>query len=47
MSRRGPPPGMVNAVILGIFYGYFAMNWDGDAEICFADEDNDKRLDDS
>ena len=46
-KRRGPPPGMVNAVILGCFYGYFAMNFDDDAPYCYANDDSDSRLDDS
>ena len=44
--RAGPPPGLINALLLGIFYGYFAMHIDGDADTCFANDSDDSRLKD-
>ena len=43
-GRVGPPPGLINALILGVFYGYFAMNFDGDSDICYANDSSDLRL---
>ena len=45
-GRVGPPPGLINALILGVFYGYFAMNFDGDSDICYANDSSDMRLKD-
>ena len=39
-----PPPGLINALILGCMYGYFALNFDGDSDVCYANDENDKRL---
>ena len=44
--RSGPPPGMINALVLGTFYGYFALNFDGDSDVCYANDDGDQRLED-
>ena len=42
--KSGPPPGLINALLLGTFYGYFALHLDNDAVTCFANDDNDERL---
>ena len=42
----GPPPGLINALVLGIFYGYFAMGFDGDSDVCYANDSDDNRLQD-
>ena len=44
--KSGPPPGLINALLLGIFYGYFALHMDNDADTCFANADDDARLKD-
>ena len=45
-GRGGPPPGLVNAAILSIVYGFFAMGFDSDSNSCFASDDHDTRLGD-
>ena len=45
-GRSGPPPGLVNAAILSIIYGYFAMGFDSDSQSCFASDDHDTKLSD-
>ena len=45
-GRGGPPPGLVNAAILSIAYGYFAMGFDADSASCYASDDHDTRLSD-
>ena len=42
---RGPPPGLINAMALGTLYGYFALNFDGDPNDCYANADSDDRID--
>ena len=42
--NAGPPPGLINALILGVFYGYFALNLDSDADTCLANDEDDQRL---
>ena len=42
--KNGPPPGLINAVLLGVMYGYFALNFDGDPNDCYANEESDQRI---
>ena len=44
--RGGPPPGLVNAAILSVIYGFFAMGFDSDSPSCYAADDHDTRLGD-
>ena len=43
-GKSGPPPGLINALLLGTFYGYFALHMDNDADTCFANDSDDERL---
>ena len=45
-KRKGPPPGLINACVLGAFYGYFALNMDNDSDVCYANDESDQRLGD-
>ena len=47
IKKRGPPPGMINALLLGCMYGYFALNFSGDPNECYANDDSDDRIDQS
>ena len=42
---RGPPPGLINSLLLGTMYGYFALNFDGDPNDCYANGESDDRVD--
>ena len=44
MRKRGPPPGLINALLLGGMYGYFALNFSGDPNDCYANDDSDDRI---
>ena len=42
--KNGPPPGLINAMLLGCMYGYFALSFDGDPNDCYANEESDDRI---
>ena len=44
-QRHGPPPGLVNSLILGCIYGYFAMRFHQDSVNCYANDNKDDRID--
>ena len=43
--KKGPPPGLINALIFSCMYGYFALNMDGDPNDCYANDTTDDRID--
>ena len=45
-SKFGPPPGLVNSVILMCVYGYFVLRFDKDPTNCYANDDSDERIND-
>ena len=46
-TGKGPPPGMVNALVLGSVYGYFALKMHKDAADCYANETSDQAVDET
>ena len=45
--KKGPPPGLVNAIFLGTIYGYFALHMNKDPVNCYANETDDEAIDDA
>ena len=45
--KNAPPPGLLNALVLGCVYGYFALNMSGDPNDCYANDDSDDRISES
>ena len=44
-EQTGCPPGLMNALVFGVIYGYFGLNFDGDPNDCFANATDDARVD--
>ena len=46
-AKNAPPPGLLNALVLGCIYGYFALNFSGDPNDCYANDESDDVVDPS
>ena len=44
-EQTGCPPGLMNALIFAVIYGYFGLNFDGDPNDCYANDKSDDRVD--
>ena len=44
-EQTGCPPGLMNALIFAVIYGYFGLNFDGDPNDCYANEKDNNRVD--
>ena len=44
-NRKGPPPGLINALFLACVYGYFAMHVTNDPLDCYANDSSDNAID--